>query len=948
MKNNYKITETAYAMPQEAYYGTIFAQSNGYMGVRASLEENGSMSVQGAFIRGLIDEIPFNQNVKIDSEYMRKYYINEDEAKNAEVQEGVINFADILFVRIKIDGETFYPWNGNILEWERTLDIENNILTRRVVWENSNGDVTEMIFERFASFANDHIFCQRVKVKPINHDKGITVLSGIDLRTKSNGFKMCAVESCDFENNTIKIQLKTKGKYQHKVNILVKNSFSVDDNIYENGFVYQKNTGNGEITAEKLIYISTSRDFDFDETYFGLDKLTYFEELFNLHKYIWKEYFKKLDIKIDGDDEIDKSVRFCTYHTAISIERNDSVHSLGAKNLTGETYNDYVWWDCEIYQFPVFLYSGSADVRNLLNYRFNRLDAARTAAKEDGRIGAKYPFISSVTGEEKVWKHVRHPFMQVHVTADVAWSVINYFNATGDREYMQKYGITMLSDIADYWTSRAELKNGRYEILGVTGCDEHHPYVDNDAYTNYLVKYVLDRTDELCRELGITPSKKWAEVSDSLYLPMDKSGLIPQFDGYFNLSRSLETQGGDHAEFQMKKAGGQYHKSQIIKQADVMVLFSHLDFNFPKRVYEINWDYYRNMCEASSSLTYPVHAVCAFDNNQLYSGYEYLRECADIDLQNLHGDADNGIHAGCAAGSWYAVVRGIAGIRIGKCGLSINPKMIPWWKSINFSFCYMGARIAFNMTNEGFIIKADRTISAAIQGNKTELEKDKEYIFSFTHREIDKFDGVIFDLDGVLVTTDDCHYRAWKKLADEEGIYFDREINERLRGVSRMESLEIILEKAEKAYTDKEKEEMAARKNSYYVAMINKIDCTAVIKGAEEFVKKIKNEGLKAAVGSSSKNAKLILEKTGLRELFDVVIDGNDIKFSKPNPEVFLKAAERMELNPNKCLVCEDADAGVKAGIKAGMSVMAVGYAKNNREAQYHFDNLNGSIKEIL
>ncbi len=724
-----RLTEYNYNMAQEAYYGTIFAQSNGYMGVRASFEENGSMGVQGAFVRGVIDEIPFNQNAKIDSEYMRKFYINEDAAKDAEFQEGVINFADILFFRAEIDGETFYPWEGRILKWNRTLDTDNNILTRKVTWESAKGDVTEFTFERFASFANDHIFCQRVHIKPINHDKPITVLSGADLRTKSDGFKMCVQEQCSFDDNTIKISLSTKGKYHHKINIGVKNSLSGGENIHDGKFVYQKFGKSGEFTTEKLVYVSTSRDTDFSSDYFGTDRLTSFEEHFQQHKAVWKEYFAKLDIKISGDDELDKSLRFCTYHTAISIARNDCVHSLVAKNLTGAGYNDYVWWDCEVYQAPVFIYSGSADVRNILKYRYDRLDAAREIAKEEGRCGARFPFISSVTGEEKVWKHVRHPFMQVHVVADVAWDIINYFNAAGDREYMQKYGLETLSEIADYWASRAEFKNGRYEICGVTGCDEHHPYVNNDAYTNYLVKYVLDETVKLCREFNRNVSEKWTQVSEKLYLPMDKNGMIPQFDGYFDLSRTLECEGGNHSEFQMKSAGGQYHKSQIIKQPDVMVLFSYIDLEFSREAYAKNWDYYENMCESSSSLTYPVHAICSFDNDRLYSGYKYLKEAANIDLADLHGGAEDGVHAGCSAGAWYAVVRGIAGVKMGKNGLSVNPKMLPWWKSVKLSFCYQGVRIYMELANDKFTLKAEENIDANVMGKDVMLKKGRKQTF---------------------------------------------------------------------------------------------------------------------------------------------------------------------------------------------------------------------------
>ena len=209
---------------------------------------------------------------------------------------------------------------------------------------------------------------------------------------------------------------------------------------------------------------------------------------------------------------------------------------------------------------------------------------------------------------------------------------------------------------------------------------------------------------------------------------------------------------------------------------------------------------------------------------------------------------------------------------------------------------------------------------------------------------ISNYKAVIFDLDGVLVTTDDCHYLAWKKLADEENIYFDRAINERLRGISRMESLEIVLEKAEKQYSDEEKKEMAERKNSYYVSLVKEIDQSALIDGAIEFISYVKENSLKTAIGSSSKNTNLILSQTGIDSMFDAIADGNIIIKSKPDPEVFLKAAELLGIEPCDCLVCEDADAGVEAAISAGMDVLAVGYAKDNEKATYSAQNLKEAL----
>ena len=184
--------------------------------------------------------------------------------------------------------------------------------------------------------------------------------------------------------------------------------------------------------------------------------------------------------------------------------------------------------------------------------------------------------------------------------------------------------------------------------------------------------------------------------------------------------------------------------------------------------------------------------------------------------------------------------------------------------------------------------------------------------------------AVIFDLDGVIVSTDDCHYRAWKKMADEEGIYFDREINNRLRGVSRMASLEIVLEKANREYSEKEKQEMAERKNNYYKELICELTPNDILTGVTEKLDELKENGIKIAIGSSSKNTPIILKQIGLDKYFDAVSDGNNITHSKPDPEVFLKAAEMLNIAPENCMIVEDADAGIEAGKRAGMKTLAV------------------------
>lgn len=193
--------------------------------------------------------------------------------------------------------------------------------------------------------------------------------------------------------------------------------------------------------------------------------------------------------------------------------------------------------------------------------------------------------------------------------------------------------------------------------------------------------------------------------------------------------------------------------------------------------------------------------------------------------------------------------------------------------------------------------------------------------------------GIIFDLDGVIVSADEYHYHGWEKLAEDEGIEFTWEDNMRLRGVSRVQSLDFLLEKSTRAYTDEEKKEMAERKNGYYRQSIKKISPDDILPGVMDLLEELKKRGIKISVGSSSKNCPTILKYLGLSTYFDATSDGNDISKSKPDPEVFLIAAERMGIPPEECLVVEDAKAGVEAGLGGNMKVLGVGSARDDIRA---------------
>ncbi|MGI6678545.1 MAG: beta-phosphoglucomutase [Dehalobacterium sp.] len=206
-----------------------------------------------------------------------------------------------------------------------------------------------------------------------------------------------------------------------------------------------------------------------------------------------------------------------------------------------------------------------------------------------------------------------------------------------------------------------------------------------------------------------------------------------------------------------------------------------------------------------------------------------------------------------------------------------------------------------------------------------------------------KYHAIIFDLDGVICSTDHSHYLAWKKIADEIGVYFDEIVNNQLRGIGRMESLEALLGSKSDEFSHEAKKKLAEQKNMIYRNLLKKMSPQDLSPEVKKTLDQIKNRGIKIAIGSSSKNAKLILKQIGLENYFDVISDGTNITRSKPDPEVFLKASDYLKIAPEYCLVVEDAIAGVEAALSANMDCAAIGDAANYEKATYkleHFSDL--------
>jgi kojibiose phosphorylase len=275
-----------------------------------------------------------------------------------------------------------------------------------------------------------------------------------------------------------------------------------------------------------------------------------------------------------------------------------------------------------------------------------------------------------------------------------------------------------------------------------------------------------------------------------------------------------------------------------------------------------------------------------------------------VDLEDVRGNAADGIHGASAGGIWQAVVFGFGGFKLSQEGPVATPHLPPHWKRLRFQVQWRGTWHEFDLKAEG------------------------------------KIRGVIFDLDGVLTDTAEFHYRAWQKLADEEGIPFDRQANEALRGVSRRESLLRIV--GERKYTEEQLQEMMERKNRYYVQSIPEITPDNLLSGASELLDELRAAGIKIAIGSSSKNARSVIERLGIADRVDAIADGYSVQRSKPAPDLFLCAAKQLGLQPSQCVVLEDAASGIEAALTAGMLAVGLGPAERLGAAHVVLPSLAG------
>ena len=541
---------------------------------------------------------------------------------------------------------------------------------------------------------------------------------------------------------------------------------------------------------------------------------------------------------------------------------------------------------------------------------------------------------------------------------------------------MRDYGAEIILDTAVFWLSRVEWNNQfeRYELRQVIGADEYHEHVNNNAFTNRMAQWHLEKAiavyvwlqstfpeqaAALKQKLELTPERRqrWQDIAANLWIPYrSDTGFIEQFEGFCNLE-DIDLQAYEPRTQSMQTILGidGVNKRQVLKQPDVLMLLYLMrqwqEFPYSPDRLKTNWDYYapRTDITYGSSLGPAIHAILAADVGDSVAAYQYFMQAALVDLENRRGNAAEGIHGACAGGVWQAIVFGFAGIHFQNHLQDhqpvANPNLPSHWTRLAFKLYWRGiwypfdfAALPTHLPTEANPAIPPEPQSLEIQPN---FQQNDSAIAPLTLR------GVIFDLDGVLTDTAEYHYRAWQRLADESGLPFDRQANEALRGISRRESLLKIV--GNHPYTEAQLQAMMERKNGYYQEFIQSMTPTDLLPGALPLLKELRQLGTKVAIASASKNARTVIEKLGIAAWVDVIADGYSVDRPKPAPDLFLYAANQLRLPPWECVVFEDATAGIEAALAAGMWTVGLGPVERVGNAHVVLPGLAGeSWRDIV
>ncbi len=730
-----------------------FALGNGYLGTRGILEEIPYDAMPGTYIAGIYD-------------------------KTAAQVTKLVNLPNPFNFRFTVRGEKMCMVAMDVLSHKRILNMKKALLMRHTVYRDVGKRCYDYQSLRLVSMHDKHIGAMQIAITALDSACEIDIDTGINTSVYNGGVLS--------EGRKRHFRLREVDQAKNAGYLAVETLERKHVIIYWSGFYYQtdgkknftksnffklKLRKNQTAVFTKIFYV---QDFPVDNK---LSKYknqacrkfckifsSNFEDILKKHISSWAKVWQKADILIEGTANLQQNLRFNIYHMLICANEDDGFSSIGARTLSGEGYRGHIFWDTEIFLMPFYLFIFPEVARNILLYRYKRIDAAREIAKRGGYKGAQFPWESADTGEDEtpdwardidgsVIKIYTHK-MEYHITADIAYAVYAYYVVTADGKFMEDYGYEIMFEAARFWKSRLEFnkRKKKYEIRHVVGPDEFHVDVNNNAYTNIMAKWNLVTAyrlfykikksapliyQRLKRKIDLKEKEvsQWRKVASQIPVNVRKDKVIEQFDGFGKLKKVILTKTDENGipflppKLKTRDVG----KTQLVKQADVLMFLHLLSDTFNLKTKKANYSFYSPRTVHKSSLSPSIHSIIASECGDLNRAYNLFNVALRADISNIYGNTKEGIHAACLGGTWQAVIFGFAGVSINKGKLFVDPRMPRSWGKMVFSLSWRGNLVKFKLTNAAIdlriVSRKKQKLEIGIFNKKTILKTNKAYTF---------------------------------------------------------------------------------------------------------------------------------------------------------------------------------------------------------------------------
>lgn len=711
----------------------LFHNANGYIGIRYDLEEgypDDDMFNRGQYINGFYDGIAVSHPEQL-------YGFIED-------KQFMVDVANTQTIKIFIDGEPFSMYEGKVLNRKLSLHMDKGTTVREVKWRAPSGKEVEIKITRMASFYQTSLFTIEYELTPLNFSGELVIESTHDVNVENyyNPMDPRSSSPCGKCLNPTNCEIRDKGSYigaitsQSGLQVYsgVKNVLSVDE---EPEFMVSQHTAicvfrphidQGEkITLTKYAVFCDSIRFPNckDRAYSEMEKAISIplKEFYEKQEEYLDDYWENCLVEIHGDDEANLALRYNLYQLIQSVGK-DRHSNISPKGLSGEGYEGHYFWDSEMYIQPFFTNTNPEISRQLIAYRYETLEAAKENARILGHDkGALYPW-RTLDGSESSG-YFPAGSAQYHINGAVAYSIVAYYLATGDKEFIKKEGAEIVFETARLWVNVANYYQGQFHINDVTGPDEYTCIVNNNYYTNVLAQYhlrwavkfyeifkespemenLVDKIDLTIQELD-----EFTLVAEKMYLPYDETLKInPQDDSFLKKSEWVpETSIKKKTPLLLHYHPLYLYRHQICKQADTVLAHFILEDAQTDEVIRNSYDYYEKRTVHDSSLSRSIFSIMAARLGMKEKAASYFGESIKLDLLDLQGNTKDGVHTANMGGSYMVIVHGFGGFRLKESGIYFHPILPDRWKGYSFKVCYLGSRIFVHVGDGKCSFKLER------------------------------------------------------------------------------------------------------------------------------------------------------------------------------------------------------------------------------------------------